>query len=319
MGHMQRRDHVLLANNSNGVDDVSIEQLIPLLLKISIFLVVAGVGLKARAQGPLLGHDRGVLLRSLVALHILVPLVVTFVVIAFDPVRPVRVALVLLAISPIAPVLPMQQSKLSSAESFIVRLFVASALLAIVAVPASVSLLSTAGNLGVSISPLQVASVLLMSVIVPVSAGMLCYWLAPSTALRIEPLVSKLGSILLLLVVIAVVIGAWRAMMTLVGDGTILVIACAVVLALLIGHVMGGPDPDERVVVALAASARHPGMAMAIAAYNYPTEQTILAAIVLYLLVCALVSAPYKAWFKGSRAAQRAGTHGPLPRGGTLA
>ena len=59
------------------------------------------------------------------------------------------------------------------------------------------------------------------------------------------------------------------------------------------GHLLGGPDPDDRVVLALATASRHPGVALAIASANFPGQKLVPVAVLLYLIVSAIVSIPY--------------------------
>jgi len=53
-------------------------------------------------------------------------------------------------------------------------------------------------------------------------------------------------------------------------------------------------------VLALATATRHPGIAIAIAHINFPNEQAVPAAVVIYLVVSAVLSVPYLAWRKNS-------------------
>ena len=85
-------------------------------------------------------------------------------------------------------------------------------------------------------------------------------------------------------------------MMSLIGNGTITVMIVLAVVGLASGHLLGGPDPDDRVVLALASATRHPGIAIAIAQANFPDQKLAPAAIVLYMLVSAIASAPYLKW-----------------------
>jgi bile acid:Na+ symporter, BASS family len=46
------------------------------------------------------------------------------------------------------------------------------------------------------------------------------------------------------------------------------------------------PVEEDRTTLALATSARHPGLAMAIAAANFPQQKTLVAgAVVIYLIL----------------------------------
>jgi BASS family bile acid:Na+ symporter len=70
---------------------------------------------------------------------------------------------------------------------------------------------------------------------------------------------------------------------------------------LAIGHFLGGPDEDDRTVLAFACVARHPGVAIAVASL---TDQPLAPVGVLTaVLVSELAMAPYKAWRKQRRAA----------------
>jgi len=85
---------------------------------------------------------------------------------------------------------------------------------------------------------------------------------------------------------------------SLIGSGAALSIAMVVVIAIAAGHWLGGPDPDERSTLALASAMRHPGIAMAIASLNVPEEPRVPAAIILYLLIAAIATSVYGAWWK---------------------
>jgi hypothetical protein len=61
------------------------------------------------------------------------------------------------------------------------------------------------------------------------------------------------------------------------------------------GHLLGGPEPGGRTALALATAFRHPGIALAAAAANFPAENFV-AVILLYLLVSAVVGVPYAIW-----------------------
>jgi BASS family bile acid:Na+ symporter len=89
---------------------------------------------------------------------------------------------------------------------------------------------------------------------------------------------------------------AWPTIVSLTGDGTIIALATFVLVGLAVGHLLGGPDPEDRSVLALSTASRHPGVALAIAHATFPEQQLVLAAVLLYLLVSALVPMPYLAW-----------------------
>jgi BASS family bile acid:Na+ symporter len=71
---------------------------------------------------------------------------------------------------------------------------------------------------------------------------------------------------------------------------------------LLVGHLLGGPEPENRVVLGLATASRHPGIAIALAQSAFPAQKLVAPAVLAYLLVGALVSAVYLRWTKHAAA-----------------
>jgi BASS family bile acid:Na+ symporter len=64
-----------------------------------------------------------------------------------------------------------------------------------------------------------------------------------------------------------------------------------------VGHFLGGPSAQDRTVLAIATSSRHPGLALAIARANYPEQATLVAgAVVIYLVFRLVLAIPYYRW-----------------------
>jgi len=74
------------------------------------------------------------------------------------------------------------------------------------------------------------------------------------------------------------------------------VMAVLALVALAAGHLLGGPDPEDRAVLALSSAARHPAIAIAIAHVNFPDQKLAPAAVLLYVLVSGIVTVPYLKW-----------------------
>jgi BASS family bile acid:Na+ symporter len=64
-------------------------------------------------------------------------------------------------------------------------------------------------------------------------------------------------------------------------------------IGLAVGQVLGGPDPDNRTVLALSTAVRHPGVAVAIAGAVTEDKKIIAAAVLLAAVVGAIVTIPY--------------------------
>lgn len=276
---------------------MTLAQLLPIAIGASLAAVVFAIGLEA-APGAVAALLRrpGLLARSLVAMFVVAPVVAVTMVVLFDLRPPVEAALVMLALSPVPPVLPRKEAKAGGSADFAVALLAIAALVAIVFIPAALLILARVFDRPLGIPAAVVARVVATSVLVPLVAGMVVRRLAPAAAARLAGPVGKVGGIVLLLAVLPLVVKAWPAMWALVGDFTIVAILVAALLGLAAGHLLGGPAPGDRAVLALSTASRHPGVAIAIAHATFPGQPVIVAAILLYFIVAALVSGPYVKW-----------------------
>jgi BASS family bile acid:Na+ symporter len=131
----------------------------------------------------------------------------------------------------------------------------------------------------------------------PLAVGMLIRAMAPGVAARVAPLAGKIANLLLIVVSIPVLVVATPAIVKLIGNGTILAIEAVVAVGLFAGHVLGSPDPYQRVALALSSAARHPGIALMIAAANF-SEAGIKATVLLFVILGVLTGAAYQRWAK---------------------
>ena len=168
-------------------------------------------------------------------------------------------------------------------------------LVAIVAIPLVVELLERVFSRSFTVDTGAIARIIMIAVLIPLVAGMAVRRLLPRIAERMEKPVRLVANGLLLVGVIVLLAVSWQAIWAAVGNGTIFVLIAFVVTGLAIGHLMGGPELEHSVVLALSTACRHPAIALAIAATNFPDER-FGGTIILYLLVSTVVGIPYVAW-----------------------
>jgi BASS family bile acid:Na+ symporter len=276
---------------------MSIAQLVRVALVLSVLLIVFSVALRCtpRAVTSLM-RNPSLLVRSLLSMNVLLPLFAALMV-ALVELRPaIEIALVALSISPVPPFLPRKQLALVADQEYAIGLLGASSLLAIVLAPLTVELVGVLSTREFSLAPLAIAKIVAVTVLLPFSFGMIVRQVRPAFAERASPLADRIGILLLVGAIVPLIIKLWPAMISLIGNGTGLAIIAFTGVGLALGHMLGGPDPDHRTVLALATATRHPGVALTIAAGNFPDETLIAPALMLYLLVSAIVSAPYVRW-----------------------
>jgi len=272
------------------------KQLVLLALQVSILCTVFGFGLHAtKADLLYLVHRRGLLARSLLAVFVIVPLVAIALVQLFDFRHAAEVALVALAISPLPPLLPQKEMKAAGHRGYGLGLMATLALVSIVTVPVWAAILEHVSARPIEASAIAIARVVLVTTLLPLLAGTIVRALWPSVGERIAVPVSLFGTMLLPLAALVLLAGAWRAVLAAAGDGTVVAMVAFVVIALLVGHVLGGPAPDHSVVLAISSACRHPAIALSIASANF-SEERFGGTILLYLLVNTLIGIPYIAW-----------------------
>ncbi|HEY6307015.1 MAG TPA: Na+-dependent transporter, partial [Candidatus Angelobacter sp.] len=209
----------------------------------------------------------------------------------------VKIALVFLAVSPVPPILPQKQLKLGARSAYVNGMLTAISLLSIVFVPISIAILGKIFGHDVHIGPVAVAKVVGRTILLPLGLGILVHARAPAFAEKTNQPLGRIGNALLVVVAVPLLLFAIRPVMSLIGHGEVLAMIVLTVVAAAVGHWLGGPDLGERSTLAMDTATRHPGLALAIAAANFPDQRRLVAAaIVLYLIVSAVVLLPYDAW-----------------------
>src|SRR5262249_37742285 len=145
----------------------------------------------------------------------------------------------------------------------------------------------------------EIAKVVSTTVLLPLLAGIVVRHLATGFAERISDPILKISGITLLIGVIPILFVTGSTMISLIGNGTLVSMAAMAVIGLVAGHLLGGPNFGDRVPLALASATRHPGVALMLATALFPEQKKlVMAAVLLYVIVSAIVSVPYMAWCK---------------------
>lgn len=276
---------------------MDLQTIIPAALKASVLLNVFALGLRASARDTIhLFRRPGELSRALLAMNVLMPLFAFGVVSLVDLSPPVKIALVALSISPIPPLLPKKMVKAGGTPPYVTGLLVTIGLLAIVFVPLVIEVIERLTHQPLQMSVGSIARMILVMALLPIALGIAVRSMVPAIAERIAGPVGRISSIALFACVAAILFVAAPAAWSLVGNGTLAVLAAFVVVGLAAGFLLGGPDRENRTALAIAASSRHPGIAIAIAQTNFPEQKLAMAAVLLYLIVNAVISFPFLRW-----------------------
>src|SRR4029453_16753507 len=132
--------------------------------------------------------------------------------------------------------------------------------------------------------------------------GIAVRYMAHTSAERLARPIGLVASVLLVVSAVPILIGIARTVFSLTTSGAILSLGGFALAGLVIGHLLGGPEPDNRRGLALATASRHPAVALAIAHANFPAQTLAAAAVFLYLILSGILSAVYLSWVKRQRA-----------------
>jgi len=272
---------------------MTVKQLVILGLQLSIVCTVFGFGLRATPRDLVyLFRQPSLLFRSLLSVFVVMPIVAVGMATMFEFRRGAEIALIALAISPVPPLLPNREMKGGGQGSYGLALMATLALLSIVAVPLAGEILQRVFNLPLNADGASIARVALVMAVLPLLAGVSVRACLPAVADRIERPVSLVARILLPVAVVALLAGTWRAVATAVGGGAVAAMVVFVAVGLMVGDFLGGPNPEDSIVLALSTACRHPAIAMSVAAANFPDEQ-FAGPILLYLIVNTIVGFAY--------------------------
>lgn len=272
---------------------MTIAQFIPLAIQTSMALIMFCVALNANPRDvTVLLRNPGLLARSLLAMNVIMPLFAVAIALLFELNPVIEIALIATALSPVPPILPNKQIKAGGTYSYIIGVLAVTALFSIVFVPAAAEILGRVFDRPVHVSAGAVAGIVAISMLAPLIAGVVFNSAAPRLSKRITRPLPVFAIVLLVVAFVPVLFMEWRTIVSLIGDFTLVVIAVFVLAGLAVGHLLGGPGPDDRTVLALATATRHPAVALAIV-HDLPDRRAALAAILLVLIFGAIVSAPY--------------------------
>lgn len=275
-----------------------------LILKVLVAVLVAAVGLGSTAADlTYLWRRPGLLLRSLLAMYLLVPLLALGLVAMLSLSPGTEIALLVLAISAGAPLVPRKLMQFDN-DAYIFSLVVTSSLLAIVTVPAWAAVLAPLYGRTSELRPAHLAPVIATSFLIPLALGMVLRLPLRAVAERLSEKILRIGGAALALCGLVLLVANGGLLLE-AGWPFLATLAVMTFGALVIGHLTGGPDPDDRTALAVCCATRHIGIAVLVAA-SVPGPRTAVL-VAAYIVVSAVVSVPYLQWRR--RAVSAAGGH----------
>jgi bile acid:Na+ symporter, BASS family len=266
-------------------------------LKASIGVLIFAVGMTATTDDIIYLWRRPVLLaKSVTAMYVVMPAAAVLMAYLLDLPPRTELSLVILAICAGAPLLPKSLIQFGGDPSYVFSLIVTTSLLAIVTVPVSLYILTELISFNTKVlSTTQVARVILKTFLLPIGLGMIFRHFFPLIAEGINgPLLKISSTVMVLCSTIAMAIGIHLVFY--IGLPSLLAFALFTSVAIIAGHLLGGPDPSCRTSLSIACSSRHIGLALLFAVNA--RSQRVLSLVVAYLFASGIVSIFYVIWIK---------------------
>ncbi len=204
---------------------MNILHVIKLGLLAGVLLTVFALGLSADIKDALYLFRRPKQLsKSFFSMNIVMPIFAVALVAAFNLSPAVEIALVCLAVSPIPPLLPRKVVNAGGSASYIISLLVSAALISIVFVPIAVKLLGKVLGIEAQISPMAIAKTIMITIIVPLAAGMFVRYIVPAFAEKNAKKISIAAIVFLAIGILPVLFKVAPEIAALLGNGTLIAI-----------------------------------------------------------------------------------------------
>ena len=263
-------------------------------LAISVFLLKFGIGLSI-APGDLrfIRERPGLMLKSLAAVTVLVPIAVLAIVLLVQPPRRFAIGLAILAASPAAPMIVGKVKKSGGSAGYAASLQLVVTLLAVISTPLVLEFLSWALHFKAEIDPLRVAWQVFITIFLPIGLGVMVGAKLPRLG-GLGTWLVKIATFIflaILLLILTQTAGAFLHM----DLRSYLSIVLTVLAALAIGHLLAPKEPEMKTTLALETAMRNPALALLIGALNFPQTKP-LPILIPCVVISVLIVTAYAKW-----------------------
>ncbi len=274
------------------------ETILKLVLLLGVVLLVVDIGVRARLQEPLLLLRRPALaLRAMLAMYVALPAFVLALVWLLPLREGVGAVLLGFSVSPVLPPWAKKGAAVGGHADYVIGLQLLSTGLSLLVVPLMIAITYRLFGVATVLQPLAMELVLLVTVAIPLALGIGLARFYPNVAPRLGALADRLGSFLILIGAIALLIAHGQKIPGVIGQGTVIVTVVVIAFGLLVGGLLGGPDPGNRRALASATVCRHPAIALLLASGAFPQQEaTVIGTVLLYLLTSLVLPIPYERW-----------------------
>jgi BASS family bile acid:Na+ symporter len=223
-------------------------------------------------------------LLALLANFVLVPLLAFVITLIIPLESSLKTGLIVLSTAAGAPFLPKLVQGAKGNIAFGVGLMVLLMVVTIIYMSRVLPLLLPAA----SVNPWDIAKSLIVLMLVPLAIGLLIKSHSPDTAAEYQPVMAKVSSVAMLVLLVVGLGLNISNLIALIGTGGLIALLLFIVGSLVIGMVLGGREPGVRSVMGLGTAQRNVSAALVVTAQNFAGTQTlpfVLVGAILLLLI----------------------------------
>lgn len=273
-------------------------------LSVLVFVIASmlsmGLSLTIKQIVAPLRNARLVIL-ALVANFILVPLLAYLILLVIKLDEGLATGLILMATAGGAPFLPKLAQAAKGNVAFSVGLMVLLMLVTIIYMPLVLPFLLS----GVEINALEIARSLVIMMLIPLAIGLFVKARYESTAESLQPHMAQTSTVALVLLMVTALVLNFDAIVGVIGTGAIVAILIFLLVALVLGYILGGKDGGTKSVLGLGTAQRNISAALVVAGQNFSDDPNVLSMIVVAALI-GLVLLMFIGGELGRRAAEPA-------------
>ncbi|MEW6010902.1 MAG: bile acid:sodium symporter [Euryarchaeota archaeon] len=222
-------------------------------------------------------QDKKLILKSLAANFILVPLL-TYIILQLIPLQPgLAIGLVLMAAGAGSPFMLKLVQFIKADMAFAVGLMLILSTVTLIYLPLALSFLLP----DVTVNSLSIAVSLLVLIFLPLLGGTTLKWRYSKLAEIIKPTFNQISNIFLFVVVLLYLGLNYQDFLSVFGTGGLLAALIFVLASYFIGYMLGGPSKNTKTVLGMGTAIRNSSAAFVVALANFSAQYEVMAMIIV--------------------------------------
>jgi len=255
------------------------------LLNVFVFIVMFSIGLRV-TSGELFDilRERTLFVRALLANCVLIP-AIGFLLVRIFPLTPdASIGILLLAAIPGTPIALQFTRQARRRLAFAAALTFVLSLVSVAMTPLAVEVMRQPATRNERPMLLLITSIILY-IALPLGAGFWAMRHAPAIAGRLALPLGILATVAFLFLMWETRLVRRQALNTIRGRGTILAMLLLLLLSMLVGWLIGGPDPESRRVMATSTGMRSVIVVLYVARFCFPRTNIYMIPLVYFSLM----------------------------------